>query len=277
MAMDPTILRDSKNPRELVDTARRFAMSSDPQDHQELSKHLGSPDFLDRLDPPEAYQVYQPHQLGAARIVKTLMGQDAALPRQTLVNLTASRGFQSYDLLIELLIRALAVDRPASGPTIAYWEGHLAPESVYADNVVRAIFVNQTRPAMDLFERVMNDEAQDQEYRTNWLREMMLPKRNETPVLECCERMVIHGTVGEGWHETILEAVFDFNPAWYGTCRKPRPPLRALASGASKDSLERLGRHAILAMKLQTPGLEAKIRLAMKEIGRDWEDDDAVS
>lgn len=277
MPMDPTILRDSKNPRELVDTARRFAVSADAADHQVLARYLGSTEFLDRLDPPEAYEVYQPHQLGAARIVKTLMDQETAAPRQTLIALTSSQGFQSYDLLIELLIRALAVDRPASARTISYWEKYIAPESVYADNVVRAVFTNQSRPALELFERVMNDPAQDDEYRSMWLRDMMLLKRNETPVLECCERMVIGQTVDGAWHESIIEALFDFNPSWYGTCRMPKPPLRVLAANPSKDSLERLGRHALTKMQLQSPGLDAKIRLAMKEIGRDWEDDDEVS
>lgn len=274
MKKDPDILRDSKDPGELVDTARLFAASADPADQKILARHLGSTAFLDKLDPPEAYVVYQPHQLGAARIVKTLIDRDAPPQRETLVALTASEGFNSKDPLIELLIRALAADKPASDRTIAYWEKHMHPESVYADNVVWAIFLNQSRPAMDLFERAMNDPKQDDEYKHDWLRDKMLRKRNDTPVLACCEHMVLSGTIDEAWHEAVIEAVFTWQPGWYGSCRKPNPPMRVLASDESKDCLERLGRHAIEQMELLDPELKPKVRMAMKEIGRDWEEEE---
>ncbi len=270
---DPVILATSKDPRELTDTARLFAASADPADQSVLMQHLGDTDFLDKLDPPAAYQVYKPHQLRAAGIVKTLMDQTTPAPRQTLVGLTQSKGFQSYDLLIELLIRALAVDRPATPPTIAYWQKYLVAESVYADNVVRAIFLNRSKPALQLFERAMNDPQQDEEFKPVWLRDMMLQQRNDPEVLACCERMVIGKTVDPAWHEPIIEAVFDFSPSWYQTCRKPRPPLRILAPDPSKDILEKLGRHAVKDMKLTSPGLEVKVRLALKEIGRPIEDE----
>jgi hypothetical protein len=215
-----------------------------------------------------AYQVYQPHQLHAAGIVKTLMENEAPAARRTLIGLTTSQGFLSYELLIELLIRALAVDRPATPPTIAFWTKYLHPDSVYADNVVRSIFTNRSRPALDLFERTMNDPAQDDQYKYAWLRDMLLRQRNDPEVLACCERMIIGRTVDPVWHEPILEAVFDFDPAWYLTCRKPRPPLRVLAPAPSKDILERLARHAINKMTLTNPELGPKIRLATKEIGR---------
>ena len=272
MKKDPNILRDSTDPRELIDTARLFAASADQADQAVLMQHLGSPAFLAKLDPAEAYEVYQPHQLGAARIVKTLMDNDAPPQRGTLVGLTVSQGFNSYDPLIELLIHALAVDKPASGSTIAYWEKYLNAESVYGDNVVWAIFLNQSLPALELFERAMNDPAQDDEYKYDWLRDKMLRKRNETTVLECCERMVIGGSIDEGWHEPVIEAVFDWQPGWYGSCRKPTPEMRIAAPDASKHCLERLGRHTVENMELVNPSLEVKVRMALKEIGRELEE-----
>lgn len=274
MNKDPDIFRDSDDPGELVDNARLFAASGDAGDQKTLARHLGSAAFLDKLDPPEAYEVYQPHQLGVARIIKTLIDKDAPPQRGTLVGLTESDEFNSRDPLIELLIRALAADRPASARTIAYWEKHLEPESVYADHVVSAIFVNQSRPAMDLFERAMNDTAQDDAYKYDWLRDKLLRKRNDEPVLACCERMVLEGTVDAGWHEAVIEAVFSWQPGWYGSCQKPTPPMRIQASDESKDSLERLGRHTIERMELVDPSLEPKVRMAMKEIGREWDEKD---
>ena len=269
---DVNILRNSEDPVALVNTARLFAASDDPADQAVVSQYLGSKDFLDRLDPPDAYAYFRPHQLGAAGILKTLMDVDGPPQRQTLVGLTGRGAFNQYDALIELLIKALAYDKPASQPTITYWEQYLDPESVYADHVVNAIFLNQTRPALDLFERTMADPEQDTEYRLSWLRDGLLPKRNDTPVLECCERMVIGGTIAPDWRESVIEAVFDFQSGWYGSCRKPTPPLRVAAPDVSKDCLERLGRHAVYQMALFNPELELKVRMALREIGRELDD-----
>jgi len=274
MPKDPAILRDSKDPRELTNTAQFYAASAEPADQQVLATHLGSTVFLDKLDPREAYQVFEPQQLRAAGIVKTLMDNESPAARHTLVSLTTSPGFLSYDLLVVLLIRALAVDRPASSPTLAYWQKYLHPESPYASNVVDAIFENRSRPALDVFERVMNDPAFEDDYKYAWLHDMMLRRRNDPQVLACCERMVIGGTVQAGWHEPILEALFDYDPSWYGSCRHPKPPLRILAPEKSKAILERLARHALVETKMEfvNPGLGPKIRLAMREIGRSNDD-----
>lgn len=271
--MSPTILATSTDPRELVRSARLFAASADPADQAVLLSYLGTPEFLNRVDSAAAYTVYQPHQLRIAAVVRTLMEQDAPAPRQTLVGLTTTPGFNSYDLLIQLLIRAVAIDRPASPPTVAYWTKYSRADSVYSDNVVQALFANRSRPALELFERMMNDPQHEDGYKYAWLRGMLLPQRNDTEVLLCCERMVIGGTVDPGWHEPIIEALFDFDPSWYLTCRKPKPPLRIFAPTPSKDVLERIGLHALNAMQFVNPTLPLKVRLALKEIDREVKDD----
>jgi hypothetical protein len=204
-----------------------------------------------------------------------LMDNEAPAARQTLLGLTTGQGFLSYDALVVLLIRALAVDRPASARTITYWQKYLHHESVYAGNVVDAIFENHSRPALELFERVMNDPAHEDEYKYVWLRDMLLRRRNDPDVLACCERIIIGGTVDAAWHEPILEAVFDYDPSWYICCQHPRPPLRILAPEPSKAILERLARHALVEKKMEfvNPELGPKIRLAMKEINRSIDDD----
>lgn len=277
MPKDASILHYSQNPRELTDTACLFAASPDPADQQVLAEYLNSNEFLAKLDPPEAYQVFQPHQLRAAKIVRTLMDNNAPAARQTLIGLTTSQNFLSYDLLVVFLIRALAVDRPASKQTIAFWQKYLHPDSVYKDNVVEAIFENRSLPALELFEQVMNDPAQDEEYKYIWLRDPLLRRRNDPEVLACCERMVIRGTVDSSWHETILEAVFDYDPSWYLSDPEPRPPLRIFAPEPSKVILEQLARHAIYKMKLSNPELALKIKMAMKEIGKTIEDNEGGS
>lgn len=119
----------------------------------------------------------------------------------------------------------------------------------------------------------MNDPKQDDEYKYAWLRDKMLRKRNDTPILACCERMVLQNTLVQDWHEPVIEAVFTWQPGWYGSCRKPNPPMRVMAPEESKNILERLGRHTVENMELVDPSLEPKVRMAMKEIGRELDEE----
>ncbi len=270
---DPGVLAHSKNPRELVSMARLYAVSREPADQDVLYRHLDSKEFLGRLNTDEEYLRFGARNLDVARVIKTLMEQDAPEPRETLVRLTESSGFQTYEPLIELLIRGLVADIPACPRTIAYWDKHSQPDSAYTDIVVEVLFINRSRPALDLFERKMNDPGHDDEYKEAWLRDPLLRKRNDTDVLQCCERMVIGGTVEAYLHESIFSALFDYSEEWYLSCSFPRPELRILAPDASKDILETLGKHALAGPELESPGLADKIRMALKEIGRDDEND----
>lgn len=267
-----SVLRDSKNPRDLANMGRVYAASPDPADQRVIYKHLDSTDFLTRLNTNDEYLRYEARKLNVAAIIKTLMDHNTPAARTTLVGLTQSASFQSYDPLVELLIRALAADIPASKPTIDYWDRHSQPDAVYSHLVVEVIFVNRSDPALQLFEQKMNDPGHEDEAKALWLRQVLLRKRNDLPVLASCERMIIGNSVVADWHEAILEALFDFNESWYISCRKPRPPLRILASEESKEVLGRLGKHALTKMNLATPGLQLKIKMAMKEIGYDWEE-----
>jgi hypothetical protein len=268
-----TVLQTSRKPRELRDMARVYAASPEPADQAVLFKYLDSKDFLNRLNTEAEYMRYPARNLDVASIIQTLMEHNSPAARGTLVNLTQSSGFLSYDPLIELLIRALAADIPASGRTVSYWDQHSQPDSVYEDLVVQVLFINRSDPALKLFERKMNDPRHADEHKEYWLRSVLLPKRNDELVLRAAERMIIGKTVLEAWHEGILEALFDFNESWYLSCRKPRPPLRILAPAESKEILGRIGKQALTKMELAIPGLELKIKMAMKEIGYDWEEE----
>ena len=46
-----------------------------------------------------------------------------------------------------------------------------------------------------------------------------------------------------------------------------------MAPEESKNILERLGRHTVENMELNDPSLEPKVRMAMKEIGRELEEE----
>lgn len=271
---DPTVLQTSRKPRELVDMACVYAVSASPEDHAVLQRHLGSTDFLNRLNTDDEYLRFPARNLDVARIIKTLMNREGPEARRTLVSLTDSAPWQTKDPLIELLIRALAADRPASPKTVAFWDRYSRPDSVYVHIVVEVLFINRSTAALDLFERILNDPDHEDESKETWLRYDLLRKRNDPSVLECCERMIVQGTLDEGWRQYVLEALFDFRESWYLSCRVPNPPLRVLASDESKTILARIGEQALRRMELVIPGLREKITLAMKEIGHDWEENE---
>jgi hypothetical protein len=268
-----TVLQQSRNRKDLRNMARVYAASPEPPDQLVLYKYLDSREFLNRLNTEAEYMRFPARSLDVASVIQTLMERNSPAARGTLVNLTQSTGFQSYDPLVELLIRALAADIPASARTVAYWDQHSQPDSGYAHLVVQVLFINRSEPALKLFETKMNDPRHTDESKEVWLRVNLLPKRNDVLVLQACERMIIGRTVIESWHEGILEVLFDFDQSWYLSCRKPRPPLRVLAPDDSKEVLGRIGKHALTKMELSIPGLELKIKMAMKEIGYDWEEE----
>ena len=267
----PEVLQTSHNPRELVKMACVYASSDKAADQALLLDYLGSEEFLNRLNTADEYLRYPARNLEVARIVKTLMKQDFLEAHATIKGLTRNHVWQQSDPLIELLIRALVVDMPSSPETIVFWDKHSMSDSVYIPTVIEVIFLNRSEPALKLFEQKLNDASHDDEYQEIWLRCDLLRQRNELTVLQCCERMVIKGTVDEGWHNNIVEALFDYNEAWYLSQEPPRPPLRVLASEASKEVLGRIGKHALTNMDISIPNLRNKIKLAMEEIDFHWE------
>ena len=271
-AKDPSVFQRSRVPRELVDMARIYAVSQDPADQALVLQQLSSKDFLQRLNTPHQYLALQPRALDVAGVVRTLMDQGHAPAVNTLVSLTQAAAFQSYAPLVELNITALAADRPARPQTIAYWDRQSHPASSNIDLVMDAIFTNRSEPALRLFERKMNDPTQDDMRKTTWLRDPLLRRRNDPQVLRFCGEAIVKKTLSAKWHNPLLEVLYDYNEAWYLGCKFPRPPNRLLAAPEAKQILGRLGAHALTRMQLLIPGLTAKIKLVLKEIGYQWDE-----
>jgi hypothetical protein len=271
LTKDPTVFQRSKNPRELVDMARIYAASEDPADQAVVLQQLNSRDFLMRLNTETEYIALQPRALDVARIIKTLMDQAHPPAINTLINLTNAGMFQSFYPLVVLNILALAADRPASPHTIAYWDLHSQPASCAIEHVVKAIFANRSEPALRLFERKMNDPAHEDMRKSSWLRGHLLPWRNDPQVLQFSESMLAKNTLRANWHSPLLEALFDYNEGWYISESFPRPPNRLTAGPQAKELVGRIGKFALTQMQVLIPGLTAKIKFAMKEIGYDWD------
>jgi hypothetical protein len=132
--------------------------------------------------------------------------------------------------------------------------------------VIEVLFVNGTDPAMALFEKKIADPRQEIECKTIWLREPMLTHRNDTPVLKCCERMVIQGTVPEPVRPLVVEALCDYQREWYLSCKKPRPPLRAMAPAESKQILRRICEFSLDKLTL-SPSTRVAVETTLIEIG----------
>jgi hypothetical protein len=100
-----------------------------------------------------------------------------------------------------------------------------------------------------------------------WMRKLILPRRNDLPLLLACERMVAK-SMPPDLRPALVEALFDYRPSkWYRGDDPPKPPPRSGISDASRKVLERIGRYALANLKM-TNGQSAVIRAALAELGK---------
>lgn len=266
MPGDQAILENSTDPTTLAFTLSEFAASDQSADQATVLRHLGSPSFLLRVNTAPEYVSKPAKTLRIARVVKTLMDSPHAVSKPTIVALIQEPDFLSFDALQELLIIALGVVGPSPPGAIRFWDSHSQPDSAYLHLVIETIFVNRSAPALALFERKMADERIEIEIHTIWLRDQMLRQRNDLEVLNCCQHMVMQGSVPEHVRQYVVQALCDYRREWYLDCTKPRPPLRALASAESKEVLRQICRFAEEHLSLE-PSIRAAVELTMVEIG----------
>jgi hypothetical protein len=259
------ILKSSRDGRELKNAAVVLAKSRVPEDHKVLGRYLGKKEFLGRLDPPEAYDGrFRDLRLG--RVVQTLADNRCSSADEVLVGLIGSADFQGDVFRKQILLRALAAVRPPPPTAVAYWDRLSAPESAIAGDVIEALCENQSDPALELLERKFADPSQERDNRILWMREFLLVRRNDLPLLLCCERMMTK-SLPEDLKTVLAEALFDYQPEkWYRGDDPPKPPPRAKASVDAKKVLARIGRYALDNVRL-TPGQAKAVKAALKELG----------
>ena len=261
------ILERSTDGRALKNAAVFLAASRAPEDHKTLGRFLGTATFLSRLDPPEHYDgTWTDLRLG--RVVDTLAENRCPSSDEVLVGLIGSAEFQAHPLRVQILLRALAAVRPSPPQAIAYWDRLSGPESPITWDVIEALFINQSIPALDLLERKFADPSQDRDRRILWMRMFLPVRRNDEPLLLACERMVTKSLPAD-LRPALVEVLFDFRPReWYRAemNNPPKPPPRAKASVEAKTILERIGRYALDKVRL-TPGQTKAVKAALKELG----------
>jgi hypothetical protein len=259
------IIAQSHDGREIKNAAIALAASQSPEDHALLLNFLSSEDFLRKLDAPESYEgVYTDLRLG--RVIDALVGNRVPSSDRVLLELIKSLGYQAHVLRIQILLRALVVVRPSPPAAIAYWDRLSNPESPILQDVIEALCENQSPPAMDLLERKFADPAQKPTKKIRWMQTSILVRRNDVPILICCERMVTKSLPPEG-RPSLVEVLFDYRPhEWYMPEAPPEPPPREKASETARNLLRRIGDFALKNVDL-TPTQEAAVKNTLDSLG----------
>ncbi len=261
------VLATSRDRRELKNAALLLASSDLPADHEILGRYLSSGEFLGRLDGPEAYEGGTA-SLRLSRVMETLEENRRPSTDGVLLGLIAAPSFQGHVLRMILLVRALAVVRPSPPDAVRYWDGKSAPESPLAQDVIFALCVNQSEPALELLERKFADPGHATSLKVFWMRKLILPRRNDLPLLACCERMVTQ-SLAPDLRPAMVEALFDYQPSrWYRGCDPPKPPTRSEAPEAAKQAFRRIGEDALRNMPL-TEEQKKGVRAGLIELGRE--------
>jgi hypothetical protein len=260
-----TILQQSKDALELKRAAATLAGSALPDDLAVLQRHLGTSEFLDRLDPPgSSAGAYT--SLRVARIIKTVMDRRDPPAAAVLLRLIIAAPWQSSVIRVQLLIRALAEVRPSPPEAISYWERFSGPESPLAFDVIEAVCINQSPPAMTLFAKKLGSEGHGPAAKVAWLRQIVLPRRNDEPLLNTCEQLLLKDLSLELQGE-LVAVLFDYRPDdWYRGCKNPQPPPRLQATPAARQIMLRIARRALTEMELGA-ALQARLRAARLELG----------
>jgi len=257
------VLATSRDRRELKNAALLLASSDSPGDLEVLGRYLASGEFLARLDGPEEYQG-STASLRLSRVMETLTENRTPSADAVLLGLIGAPEYQGHVLRMILLVNALAVVRPSPPEAVRYWDGKSAPGSPLAQDVVSALCVNRSEPALALLERIFADPGHAAGQKVFWMRSLILPRRNDVPLLSSCERMVTR-SLPEDLRPALVEALFDYRPSkWYRGDDPPKPPPRSAASPEARKILERIGKYALGKLKL-TKEQEYAVRNGLAE------------
>ena len=239
----------SQDPKELVRAAVQLANSERRSDHDALLKSLQSESFLLRLNAEVEYQG-DVRLLRVRRVIEALSANKAPSASDTLLALTRNPVYLKAGGRVDLLIEATEVIRPAPPELVAFWDKHCQPEDGFTPLTIKALLENRSKPALELFEKKMADPAHADEDKVIWMRIYLLPRRNHTPLLESCERL-LKGGLPEPLRPDLVDVVFDYKPGeWYSPATGRNPPPLADYSVAARVQVRRLAKHVLENVQL---------------------------
>lgn len=238
-------------PQELVRQAIAWANGKTADEQSKLLSALSSADFLNRIDTVEEYISLPPRQLRFARIFKAMLRNDSIAAQQTLTALTQVPTFKDSDAREEMLVKALAIVRPAPSAAVQYWDAHSTPDSIHVYFTIDALCKNGSEPAIALLEKKLIDPDHEVEYKLTWMRGPILEHRNDLPLLRGCHR-VLMSTMEPELKGALVEALCVYRKQdWYKSCTVPVPPPRSLASQEALAELRAICEYAKENLTLQ--------------------------
>lgn len=223
--------------RELKSAAYRLAQSTEEDSLRALYAGLQREDRLGKLDPQEDYLDYPATQLRLAGIFRHLMQNQSPASDQLLVALTREATFRDVDARREILVKALAVVRPAPPEAIQYWQAHAAPGSIFLHFVIEALCRNGSPPAIQLLETIFTSGDYSEQMKVLWMRDPVLRHRNDESLLTMCGRLLV-SPLSPDLKVVMVMALIDHDPeVWYPPDHLPKPPPRSQASDTAKQAL----------------------------------------
>lgn len=257
------VLQTSDQPEELVAGAVQLAGSDRRDDHELLLRSLGSRGFLLRLNTQEEYEDI-PQTLHLSTILDELSDNRAESARETIVALTRNRAFTKEPACTDLLIEATVVVRPAPPDLIEFWDAHCQPEDTHTPLTIEAIIENESQSALELFERKMAGPEFEDDDKIDWMRSSVLTHRNSAPLLECCERLLLHGLSGSLRSE-LVDVLFDYKPEeWFPPAVSRIPPATSAYTASARAAVHRLGElvlHSVTLTRRQREAIEKMLEL----------------
>jgi hypothetical protein len=253
-------LQSSEDPKVLVRAAVLLAQSEQRSDHEALLKSLQSDRFLLRLNTQEEYWG-DVRLLRARRILEALSANKSPSARDTLLALTRNPVFTKEGGRVDLLIEATAVIRPAPPELVAFWDRHCQPEDGFTPLTIKALLANGSKPALELFEKKMADPGHEDDDKRVWMRNYLLPLRNQTALLESCDRLLKEG-LPEHLRGDLVDVVFDYKPGeWYTPAVAYNPPALAEYSASARAQVRRIADYVLKNLKLTAAQKDAVERM----------------
>lgn len=243
------VLVHSKDGRSVKRAAVALARSPEGSDHQFLAEHLAATDLVHRMDPPETIAGSYQH-LRLARVIRTLWENPRPSAQEALLTLVGTIPFNDHYLRIQILIRALASVRPSPPAAVRYWDRYSSPGSPVTYDVMEALCLNQSAPALDLLEARFAHPAFGGDEKRVWMRESILVRRYDDPLIERCERILL-GPMDPDQKISLVEVLFDYRPdEWFIECAPPRPAELATMSRPAQVVLRRIAEYALGTLDL---------------------------
>lgn len=237
---------EKKEPAEIAGILARCAASANAEDQDRLRQALGSRTLLLRLNSADESARMRPDQLRIAGALTVLATNQNPGARKTLDFLAENRPFLDDLGRQDRLLRAVAQVRPATPAIVHFFDEQTRPDAANLHLAIACLVTNGSKPAMDLIEKKLSDPSEEPENVQGWMRDSILSHRNDAPLLEACEALLKGAALSQTLKETLVEALFDYQPdRWYPPdSNLPRPPDRALAGSASRATLRSIGEWA---------------------------------